>query len=135
MFEKQLETQLKAIFGVKKVTYDQPGESNEQECIFVEVEKSMNRVIDKRFIARVNGTLTIVGSNDKMPYGFFNRKIAEAKNEFLKGLAFFDFERNNRVFRNIVQRTVEFTYFFNEQYDPNLGLINQVTINVTEGTP
>ncbi len=132
MFEKTLEASLKEIFGVKKVTYDQPGENEEQECIFIEVEKSRNNVKDKKFIAQVNGTLTIVGNSDKMPYGFFSKKIDEAKPEVKRNLAFFNFERNSRVFRNIVQRTVDFTYFFSGQFDPNLGNITSVTINLEE---
>ena len=132
MFEKTLETKLKDIFDVKKVVYDQPGESEEQECIFIEIEQSRNHVKDKRFIARVNGTLTIVGSSEKMPYGFFSKKIDEAKPAVKRDLAFFNLERNTRVFRNIVQRTADFTFFFNGQYDPNIGSITSVTTNIEE---
>lgn len=132
MFEDQLKKQLKDIFGVKKVTFDQPGESNEQETIFIEVEKSTNHISDKKYHARVTGTLTMVGNSDKMPYGFFSKAIDEAKNEDKKGLVFFDFERNSRIFRNIAQRTLGFTYFFDSQYNPNIGTITSVTTNVIE---
>lgn len=132
MFEKTLETKLKKIFGVKKVTFSQPGKSNEQEVLFVDVEQSRNRFKDGFFIARVTGTLTINANADKLPFGYFSKQIEKADPADKEGLAFFDFERNNKIYQNIVQRTVSFTYFFKDQFDPAKGLINDITIQIGE---
>jgi hypothetical protein len=38
MFEAKLKGQIERIFGIKKVTFDLPGESKEQEGVFIQVE-------------------------------------------------------------------------------------------------
>jgi len=38
MFEKELADKFKAIFDVKEVTYDEPGDSREQNILWVEIE-------------------------------------------------------------------------------------------------
>lgn len=134
MFEKALEEKLKRIFHVKKVVYDQPGESREQDCIFIEVEQARNRVSDARFLSRVNGNLIIFGRSKELPFGFFSKAIAEADLELTHDIAFFDFELNSKYFRDLVQRTVSFVYFFDSQYDPDVGSITSMTTDI-EVTP
>ena len=126
MFEKELEAKFKGIFGVKKVTYDEPGESQEQGCIFVEIETSHNKIQDGRAKARVEGTGIMFGPNDKMPFGFFSKRIAKADLALTKDLFFYDFEENTKRYQNIVQRKFSFVYFFNGQYDPDTGSITEV---------
>lgn len=82
----------------------------------------------------MRGRLTIFSQNDKITYGFFMKKINEAKPDWTKPFFFFDFEENSRLIGNVCERTVGFEYFFNGQYDPDLGNINSITLQtqVTE---
>jgi hypothetical protein len=132
MFKDELTQKLKKIFAVKKVTFDQPGESDEQDCVFVDVEKSENRFKDKRALSKVSGRLTINANSAKMPFGYLSKKIAECKPEDRAGLSFFDLEENSKSIQNLVQRSCTFVYFFSSQYDPNIGNIDTVTIDIEE---
>lgn len=132
MFEKELEDKFKAIFGVEKVTYDAPGESREQNCIFVEVETPKFSFKDGRAVAMITGNGTMFGRNDALTFGFISGAIAKAPNALTKDLFFFDFETNTLRFRDIVQRGFSFTYFFDSQHDPALGTITSVETTIEE---
>lgn len=131
--ENTLGDKLKKIFKVSKVSFSQPGEKvKEQECVFVEIEQTRHRIKDKREIAKVTGKINLYGNSDKMPLGWISKMISEANAVDIADLAFFDLEMNSRYYQNLVQRTASFVYFFSTQYDPNLGTIETVTINVEE---
>lgn len=133
MFEETLKNQFGAIFGVKKIVYDSPGnEVAEQDCLFIEVENSWNTFKDGRSLAKVTGTVTMYGPNDKLKFGFFSKAIAKAKPTLTKNLFFFEFEENTKRFRNLVQRSFSFVYFFDSQYDPETGSITSVTFTTEE---
>jgi hypothetical protein len=129
VFERTLADQLKRIFGVDKVTFDVPGESQEQEGLFVAVDNARFRIKDARQVARVTGTVRIFASLDKMPYGYFARRLAQASAADTAGLFFFDFEENKGTFRNITERSAGFLYLFDSQYDPAIGTLNQVNLS------
>lgn len=130
--ENSIEANLRAIFGVKKVVFDSPGESQEQDCIFIEVENSWNTFKDGRAVSKVTGNMIMFGPNDKLTLGFFSKAIAKAKKTLTKPFFFFDFEENTKTYRNIVQRSVSFVYFFDSQYDPETGSITSVTFTTEE---
>lgn len=125
---------MKAIFRVSKVVFDTPGESQEQDCIFIEVENSWNTFKDGRAISKVTGNAVMFGPNDKLTLGFFSKAIAQAPSIQTKNFFFFDFEENTKRIRNIVQRSLSFVYFFDSQYDPETGSITTVNF-ITEGQP
>ena len=118
---------MKAIFGIPKVTYSAPSESQEQKCLFVEIEDSRNTFKDARAIAKVSGTITLFGENEQIPFGFFSKCIAQHPT-LTKDLFFYDFEQNTRTYANLVQRRCSFVYFFDGQYDPAIGTINAVIL-------
>ena len=126
MFERQLAEKFKAIFGVSKVSYDEPGESQEQKCLFVEIETSRNRLGDGVERARVNGKIVMFAQNDQIPFGFFSKAIAKAPPSLTADLFFFDFEENSRRYQNVVQRSCSFVYFFTGQYDPDIGTLDEI---------
>jgi hypothetical protein len=127
MFEKKLAEQLQKIFDVKKVSYDQPSpETYEQEALYVEIETSWNTFGKKRVRAKVTGNVTMVGPNDKIPFGFFSKAIHEADKSLTKDFFFFDIEVNTKRYQNLVQRGFSFVYFFDSQYDPDTGSITSV---------
>ncbi len=132
MFEKDLEAKFKSIFGVKKVTYDTPGESQEQETLFIQVEEPKFSFGDKTAKAMVTGNAVMFGRNDALTFGFFSKCIAKAPNALTKDLFFTDFETNTQRFRDIVQRGFSFTYFFNSQFDPAVGNMEGVDITIEE---
>ena len=126
MFEKELEAKFKKIFGVEKVTYDQPGQSQEQEIIFVEIERATNVIKDGRQKSRVEGTGVMFGPNNKVMFGFFSKRIEKADPADTDPFFFFDIEENSKRFGNLVQRSFSFIYFFDGQYDPEIGSITSV---------
>lgn len=132
MFEASLSNKLKKIFAFKKATFDLPGESQEQECIFIQVEKARNTVKDARVVGEVRGKINVFANSDKLPYGYFAKKIAAADNADTKDLFFYDFEENAGTIRNISERTLSFIYFYNEQYDPEVGEMTSINLEVTE---
>lgn len=136
MFEKELADKFKAIFKCKDVTYDEPGikpdAAREQEVLFVEVENPKFTFKDGGVRAMVTGKAVMYGRNDALTFGYFAKGIAEAPASLTKDLFFKDMEGNARRFRDIVERGFSFTYFFNSQYDPAIGTITSVDINIEE---
>lgn len=128
--QSSLEALFKKIFDFKDVSFSAPGEAREQEKLFVEVELCRTRILDKREISRVQGKASVFVNGDKVPFGYFAKCIANHPDE-TKDLFFSDIEENQRLYENIVQRGFSFVYLFDSQYDPDLGTLNQVDIEVT----
>lgn len=132
MFESALSEKIKNIFDLDKVTFDSPSESREQEGIFIEVENPRIKVGDKYASARVTGKLRIFVQAEKMPFDYLMKKIDAADPDDKADLYFFDIGVSVGRFMNIDERTIGFVFFFRSQYDPNLGTINSVNIEVNE---
>ena len=132
MFEKQLESKFLKIFNCKKVTFDQPGQSQEQEVLFVEIEVAKNIVKDGQVVSKISGSASMFGNNDKLTFGYFSKRIAKSDPDDTKSLFFYDIESNTKRFQNIVQRGFSFIYFFNSQFDPETGSIESVTFTTEE---
>ena len=128
MFEDSLKQKFRQIFGIKKVTFDMPSDSQEQECLFIEIETATNRFKNKTVLSKVEGTLTMFCQVDKVPFGFFSKKIEMAKNDLTKDLFFYGFEDSKGTFQNIDMRTVKFIYLFDSQYNPEMGTLVKVTV-------
>ena len=128
--ESRLTELFKKIFDFKDVSFDAPGDNREQEKLFIEVELCRTKVVDKREIARVQGKATVFANAGKLPLGYFSKCI-DAHPAETKDLFFFEIEDNTRMYENIVQRGFSFVYLFDSQYDPDLGIINEVNIEVT----
>ena len=126
MFEKSLKEKFSKIFEIDKVTYDRPSDANEQECLWVNLEDSTNRVRKGEFTAVVRGTAYVMGQSTKIPFGFISKKIQEADHTDTKDLFFSEIDKNTQVYQNIVQRSFAFVYFFHGQYDPKVGTINTI---------
>lgn len=132
--EDVLIDRFKEIFQVSKVVFDSPGESQEQGCIFLEVEVGRFTFKDGRAISKVTGNAIMFGQNDKLTLGFFAKAIAKAPADLKKPFFFFDFEENSKRFRNLVQRSLSFVFLFDTQYDPATGSIETVNF-ITEVNP
>lgn len=129
MFEKDLEEKLKGIFEAHIVKFEMPGEHREQDVLFVEVEKAKTDVKDGRVHARVTGRCYFFAQAEKLPFGYFEKCI-KAHPGLTKDFFFYEIDENTRLYQNIVQRTFAFMYFFDSQYDPEIGTIESVEIEV-----
>lgn len=132
MFRKSLEASLKNIFDLPKVTYDQPSEEREQDCIFVSITdvKTTFKELDKKALCRATGELTVYAQNNKLPFGFFQKKIKSAQNSDTINFFFYNVEENLKYFGNLVERKCNFIYFYSTQYDPDVDLIESVELDV-----
>lgn len=129
MFEAALKAKIQRIFDLKKVTFNEPSESMEQECAFIRIQTCKSNIKDGLQVSDVRGTIVVYANGDKLPFSYFQKKIQEADPDDTKDLFFFDIEANAQVMQNIVERSMSFVYFFSGQYDPNLGTITSVTIS------
>lgn len=132
MFEQELSDKMKAIFKVKEVSYDAPGDAREQDKLWLEIEQPKFTFNDKKAKAIVTGKGSIFGRNEDITFGFISQSISTADKSLTKDLFFTDFESNNLRFRDIVERSFSFTYFFNSQFDPDIGTITSVTTSIEE---
>lgn len=130
MFKKSLSAKLKRIFDIDKVSYDEPSESQEQEALFVLVEKSKNTIKEKKEIAFVQGKVLVFGSADKMPYGYFSKKIQEADAADTRDLFFYDAEENKGTFKGIAERSMSFIYLYENQYNPERGTMTSINLDM-----
>ena len=132
MFKAKLKEQLTRILDLDKVSFDLPGESQEQEAVFIEVQSAKTRLRDGVQIALVRGTIHIFANSDKLPYGYASKRLAEARPEDTKKLFFFNFEENKGTFRNIVERSIDFLYLFESQFDPAVGELTSIDLSIAE---
>jgi hypothetical protein len=133
VFRKDLKARLDKIFGLKKSTYDAPGESFEQDTLFIQIDPgSRQRVTGGKAYAKVTGTLTVFSQADKLPYGFFHKSIHRAAKELTSPIFFFDVDTDianspARV-QNIHERQARFVFLWSGQYDPNQGELTELKV-------
>ncbi len=128
MFEKTLADKFTTVFQPTWVRYDQPGESHEQDVLFIEVDNCKSTFKDGRIFCKITGKASMFSQAEKLPFAYFSKAIAQHPDE-TKDLFFYDFEENTRLFQNIVQRGFSFVYLFNSQYDPATGSITTITLS------
>lgn len=134
MFKKALEQKLKTIFGVTKVSFDMPAEDAEElDVMFIRVTNVTSKVTKGVETARVTGTFSIAGASNKVPFGFFSKKIYKASPEDTKEFFFYNFDDNEKIIGNVIEMNCSFIYFYNSQYDPSVGQMNEVALSITEG--
>lgn len=132
MFEKELSEKFHKIFNVSKVTYDSPGDAQEQGCLFIDIDSCNPTIKDGKALAIVNGNAYMYAPSDKLPFGFFAKAIRKSDIELTKDLFFFNIENNSQRFQNIIQRGFSFTYFYRGQFDPEIGTITGITLSIEE---
>lgn len=124
MFRAELEDKFKKIFGLNKVTFNEEG-SFEQDTIFVEINSCRTNPSQGFLTARVQGSIVVFTQRDKMPYGFFAKRITQAPNELTKDLFFYEMDTENLAsqarIQNISERRCKFEFFYKTQYDVPKG--------------
>ncbi len=137
MFKKALAEKFELIFDFKKVSFDQPNfhESGlpviEQETLFVTVDTCTPSIKDGRSVAKVMGHAECYTSTEKLPFGYFVKRIDKSGRSLTKDLFFYEIEHNTKVYQNLVQRGFSFVYFFDSQYDPDTGSITSIAFEET----
>lgn len=126
MFEAELKERLERIFDFKKTRFDDPGESLEQECLFINVESARCDIKDGQEGALVRGQGYVYANFDKLPYGYFNKKLRNASIGDLQKFFFHEIDHNSGVTNNIVRRSFRFVFYYKAQYDPRIGRITSV---------
>ena len=125
-FEATLKDKIKRIFDLDKVSYDAISESQEQECTFIQIKEARVRVQDAKEVGMIKGRLLFFSNSEKMPLDYFAKQIEKA-NVDAKDL-FFEPVEHIGTLRNISERSINFTYLYDQQYDPNQGTLNELTL-------
>ena len=132
MFKPELLDKLSKIFGFKKTTFSSPDDIvREQDVLFIDIESAQSRVTSTHAYSKVLGSLTVFSQMDRLPFGFFNKKIQQAEPFLTKDFLFFDIDLNPASspakLQNIAERRVRFVYLFSTQYDPAHGELTSLT--------
>ena len=90
------------------------------------ITDSRARVSNNSERARVNGEIVIFANADKMPFGFFSKKINQADPRLTKDLFFHNMDQNERRYQNIVERRCEFVFLYHGDYNPAKGEITSI---------
>lgn len=136
MFRKDLMRRLEEIFGLQKTTMFAASSEFEQDTLFVEILSSRSRVSGVnggRETARVVGSLFVYSQEDRLPYGFFAKRIEQAPAAVKAPLFFYDTDVDNveseARLQNLHERRTSFIFLYDSQYDPDRGSINTVTLS------
>lgn len=127
---------LSLIFGFKKTTFDAPSDgtngSFEQDTLFIEIDQARSVAKENKVISRVDGTLIVFAQMDKMPFGYFNKRIQQADASLKQNFFFYGIDLNpaNSPARlqNITERRVRFVYLFSGDYDPDHGELTSLSV-------
>lgn len=135
MFKADLQRRLERIFGIAKTTYDAPNhEALEQDTMFIEITYVLGRLSGTdRATARVGGFITVFSQADRLPYGFFAKRIARADPSDTRRLFFqreVDLQDSPARLQNLHERRVGFTFLYDAQYDPDKGSLTELTMEI-----
>jgi hypothetical protein len=115
---------------MRKTTFDAPSMNSsdgsfEQDTLFIEVNECPARITEGMAYAKVSGSIVVFSQMDKMPFGYFAKRIQQADQSLTKDIFFFDIDLNpmNSPARlqNITERRCRFVYLYSAQYDPEHG--------------
>lgn len=130
MFRPELQKTLAAIFGVAKTTYDAPSDQFEQDVLFVDVTDCKSNAGQGKVTAKVTGTLTMFSQANRLPFGFFNKKISQAAFALTKSIFFFDIDVDVAAsparIQNISERRTSFVFLYSAQFDPDQGSLTSL---------
>ncbi len=129
MLELELKEKFATIFGFKSTRLEAPSDSHEQECLFIEIDKISSSPKDGVYKAMASGKISAYAQGEKLPLGYFYKRLRNADKELTKDLFFWGGEESKLITNNIVMRSLTFNYFFTSQYDPEIGNIESIEIS------
>ncbi len=105
-----------------------------EDTLFIEVTDCKSRATEGKAFAHVKGELVIFSQNNKLPYGFFSKRVHQATAELHKSLFFFEMDRDIQASQarmlNIHERRCSFVFLFETQYDPKHGAMTTIDFDV-----
>jgi len=138
MFRKDLERRAKEIFQFEKVTYLAPSDTFEQDTLFIRIHNARTRVSGAeggREHAKVNGSFLVYSQGDRLPYGFFAKRVENALPTLTKPFLFMNMDTDNPEsparLQNIHERVVDFVFLYDSQYDPDKGELDSIELSLT----
>ena len=126
--EQNIKDAFQKIFSFKNTRFNAPSDSQEQECLFIEIDTVDSQVKDNILKAKVMGKCAVFGQADKLPVSYFAQRLGLAKNDLTKDFFFYDLEGSLLTEMNIVKRSFSFIYFFAGQYNPHADNIESIVI-------
>ena len=139
MFRADLQRRIEEIFGFKKTTLNAPSDEFEQDTLFIEVNFGNTKVSGKQGsqqTARVVGRLIVYSQDNRLPFGFFAKRIDRASKDTTKPFFFYDIDLDDPAsparIQNIHERTVSFVFLYESQYDPDKGQITELNLSCEE---
>jgi hypothetical protein len=132
MFKSSLSTRLSSIFDIRRVSFDEPGDTREQDKIFVEIDsvRPQGTYDGKKLKAVINGKITIFAQSKKLPFGFFQKKLYNCNKDMQKDLFFYNFDNNVTYLgaEGLTERSCNFQFNYTEDFDPDKGYIEEFII-------
>lgn len=135
MFKNDLQKRFERIFGFKKTTYLAPSDKFEQDTLFITVQTARTKVSDAeggRETAKVTGFITVYSQDNRLPFGFFSKRINAADPSDTERLFFFDMEVDKADsparLQNIHERSIGFVFLYDSQFDPDKGSLTSLEI-------
>lgn len=139
MFKNNLQKRFERIFGFSKVTFLAPDyEAPEQDTLFIEitaVKPRMSTGNGGRETATVNGAAIVFSQDNRLPFGFFAKRVEQANVDDTKDLFFQteeDLAASPARLQNIHERRVPFVFLYDSQYDPDRGELTDLEFSLEE---
>ena len=130
MFKKTLEDNLINIFGIRRVSFAEPSSENEQNVLFINIASCKTSFSANKIYFDVRGQITLYAVNEKLPFGYFQRKIELSKKEHSEKLFFYNIEENLQYGGQVglTERSASFVFSYSTDFNPNKGLINDINL-------
>jgi len=129
---------MELIFGFKETSFEITGSKvYEQDVLFIDIHKCTTRISradqDGRETARVDGAITVFSQENRLTYGFFNKRIERADPALTKNLFFYDIDvdvaSSEARLQNLHERRCSFVFLYDAQYDPARGSLTTLVLH------
>lgn len=117
---ENLEACLLNIFGVKKIKFMTAVYGQEQDCIYCDIEKSVQTIRDNKENVVVNGKISIYGTDKKNTSGFLHKKIYQMTPEMSRKFWFSPNEIVDEIsnFEDMLKvYSVNFIFYYSGQFN------------------
>lgn len=128
MMEERIKSKLSSIFGMR-AKLEAVGEHQEQDVMFISLSRNRSTFKGSNISYRIEGDVTIYTQINKIPIGFFNKKIDLANADDKSSFFFFNIDENNQYsIQNLCEKKLSFIYIDQEQFDPSKGQITELNL-------
>ena len=129
--EVKLTELLQRIFALSKVTLDAASDQREQEVGFITLETNTSNVSGGKVYGRMRGSMVVVAQREKLSVNYMSERLKlAAKDKLLRNIFFYDVGSPTNIENNIVETSISFVYFYDYDFDPTPGLIQNLDTSV-----